>query len=188
MLSNFVLCVNLACKESFSERAERDKADTQFLESWDNRLLWLPEEEGIFALERSNRLYGMCPADGCGARFGQAEVFHLAGVNQILYSSCNIFDGYVEIDTMLVKQVDAIHTQPLQRGISNLLNVFRATVQGGPLATVAGISFPSKLCRDHDPSAKRFERFTYKLFVVERTVDLGGVKECYAAVHGGVEE
>ncbi len=87
---------------------------------------------------RQNSEYSLCSAvdglnrmgaaDRLRACFRETEVLHLAFLNQFLYRSRNIFDRNVQIDTMLVEQIDRIDPQPLQRALSDLLDVLRPAV------------------------------------------------------------
>ena len=49
-------------------------------------------------------------------------------MNEILHSTGNIFDGNVQVDTMLVEQIDGIDFETLERFFCNLLDVFRPAV------------------------------------------------------------
>jgi hypothetical protein len=54
-------------------------------------------------------------ADRLHSRFREAEVFDLARLYQFFHRPCNILDRKVRIDPMLIKKVDAVGVQPLQR-------------------------------------------------------------------------
>src|SRR5260370_22380491 len=89
---------------------------------------------------------------------------------------------------MLIEQVDRIDLQSLERPLCDLFDVFWPTVESVPLAAVIGIGFPPELGSHHYLAVKRSERFTYKLFVQERAVNLGGIEECDTPLHCGVEQ
>src|SRR5580698_1653077 len=58
------------------------------------------------------------------------------------------------------------------------------TVQTDPARSTVGIRLEAELGGDHHLITKRSQRFADQLFVSERTVDLGGVKECNATFDG----
>ncbi len=113
--------VDLARQKSFAKWAERHEANPKLLQRGHHRLLRLSPEQRVLALERSNRLNRVSAADRLRACFRETEVLHLAFLNQILDRACNIFDGNVQVDTMLIEQIDGIDLQPLQRSALRLV-------------------------------------------------------------------
>jgi len=69
-------------------------------------------------------------------------VLHLAFLNQILDSARNILDRNVQVDSMLVKQIDGIDPQPLERPLCDLFDVRWPTIESARLASIVGL-FPS---------------------------------------------
>ncbi len=53
------------------------------------------------------RLDGVRAADRLHARFGKAEVLHLACLNQFLHRSRHVFDRHVRVNAVLIEQIDA---------------------------------------------------------------------------------
>ena len=76
--------VDLAGEEAPAQWAEGYEADAQFLANRQHLRFGLTPPEGVFALDRRDRLNRMRAADGRGARFTQAEVLDLALRDQIL--------------------------------------------------------------------------------------------------------
>jgi hypothetical protein len=60
--------------------------------------------------------------------FRKTEMLHLTFVNKFLHRSGDVFDRDVQIDPMLIKQIDDIGLEPLERSLSSLLNVLRVTI------------------------------------------------------------
>jgi hypothetical protein len=83
------------------------------------------------------------------------------------------------------EQVDRLDLESLQRTLHNPLDVLRLAIHSGrtlhPARIEIRIQVEPKFGGDRHLSAKGSEGFTHKLFVRERTVDLGSVKECDAA-------
>ena len=131
----------------------------------------------------------MGAADGLCACFGQAKVLYLALLDQFLHGTCHIFDGYVRVNTVLIKQVDHIDLEPFERSFDSLLDVRGLAVQTRrtrPIIATAQIE--SELGRDHHLLAERSESFTNKFFVRIGAIDFGGVEERDAALDGGAEK
>jgi hypothetical protein len=61
-------------------------------------------------------------------------VFDLAGIDQILNGTGDIFDRDVRIDPMLVEQIDAIGSESFQRCFGDFLDVFGTAVERRILA------------------------------------------------------
>jgi len=76
----------------------------------------------------------MCAPNRLRAGFRQPEMLHLAGLDQIPDGTGNNFDRHLRIDAVLVKQVDHVGLQALERRFSDLLDVFRPAVQAQLLA------------------------------------------------------
>src|SRR3954447_23093626 len=88
---------------------------------------------------------------------------------------------------MLVKEIDHIDLQTLERSLSNLLDVFRPAIEGGPLPPVIEICFPPELRRDHHAAPKWSKCLTYEFFVRERAAHFRRIEERYPSLHGGTD-
>ena len=131
----------------------------------------------------------MRAADGLHAGFGQAEVLHLALLNQFLHRARHVFDGHVRVNPMLIEQINRLDLEPLERAFDGLLDVLRPAVQArrtGPIVAAAQIE--PELRGDDHLLAERSERFADEFLVGERAVNLGGVEERDAAFHGGPKQ
>src|SRR5271166_3496647 len=90
---------------------------------------------------------------------------------------------------MLIEQVDYVRLEPLERTLDGLLDLLGPAVQtcgSGPMIGAAEIE--PEFGGDHHLLAERSEGFANQLFVQERAVDLGGVEERDAALHGRPEK
>ena len=70
--------VDSASEEAFPERAERDKANPQFLKRRQNLALRLSPPERIFALQCGDWLNGVSKTDCLNTGLGKTEVFDFA--------------------------------------------------------------------------------------------------------------
>ena len=82
----------------------------------------------------------MGAANRLRARLGKAEVLHLALRDQVLDRARDIFDGNVRVDAMLIEQIDGVDLKTLERGLGDLLDVFRPAVERVPFAAVWGLA------------------------------------------------
>ena len=98
----FGALVDFPGEEAFAQRAERNEADPEFLQSWNHLRFRLAPPQRVFALERGHRLDGVRAADRLHSSLGKAKVLYLACPNQILYRSGHIFDRHVRVDTVLI--------------------------------------------------------------------------------------
>src|ERR1051325_9456122 len=86
---------------------------------------------------------------------------------------------------MLVEQVDHLCFEPLQRSLSNFLDVLWTAVQPSLLGI---FDVESELRRDHNILAKGRQRFADKFFIPERAIDFSGIKECHATLNGSTDQ
>src|SRR5690349_4351932 len=100
--------------------------------------------------------------DRLRAGLREAEMFHLAALNQLLYRARDLLDRHVRIDAMLVQQIDGVQFQPLERTIDDLPDVL------GPAVEVwKCLHVESELRRDDHLAAYRGEGFAQELFIRE---------------------
>jgi hypothetical protein len=71
----------------------------------------------------------MSAANRPRSRFREAEMLDLTLDDQILHRARNILDRYRRIHAVLVEKVDGVDLEALQRGLRNLLDVLRSTVE-----------------------------------------------------------
>ena len=123
----------------------------------------------------------------CVARLREAEVLHLAGLDELLDGPGHVFDRHGRIHAVLIEQVDAVGPQPLQRRFDDLLDVLGTTVQASASLPRPEVDVEAELRRDHDLVAERGQRFADELLVRERPVGFGGVEEGHATLERGAD-
>src|SRR5439155_21649535 len=171
-------------EKALAQRTERNEANSQLLERWQHVRFRLSPPQRILALDGSNGLDRVCATYRLHAGFRKPEVLDLTLVNQVLHCSCDVFDGHIRVNTVLIEEVDRVNLErlePLERSFGDLLDVRWPTVQA-PLP--AGFEFEPELCRDHHLIAQRGERFAYELFIGERAIGFCRVEERHAAFDG----
>jgi hypothetical protein len=124
-------------------------------------------------LQRGDRVHGVGAADRFGRGLGKADVQDLALGHQFGQGADGVLDRRVRVDPVLVVEVDAVGSQPLQGAFDRGSDVRGAAVEH-PGAT-AGVRDEAELRRHHDTVALPFEGTTDEFLVRVGAVDLGGV-------------
>ena len=81
--------------------------------------------KGVLGLKGGDGVDLVGAADGGGRGFGEAEVFDLAGLDELGHGADGVFDGGVGIDAMLVVEVDVVEAKALEAGVAGLVDVLR---------------------------------------------------------------
>src|SRR3954447_5149132 len=71
---------------------------------------------------------GVSSADRSRTGLGEAEVTHLAGLDELGDGPSDVLDRNVGVDAVLVEQVDHLAAQPAQGGVGDSLDLFGAAV------------------------------------------------------------
>jgi hypothetical protein len=108
-------------------------------------------------------LHRVRAADRLYARLQEAEVAHLALLDQLLDGPGDLLDRHVGVDAVLVEQVDPVGAQPPQRVVYARADCLRAAVEPGLAAGAEEVE--AELGRDHDLLAYGFERLADQLLV-----------------------
>src|SRR3569832_388542 len=124
----------------------------------------------------------MCAPDRFKSRLRKSEVSDFTFCDQILHRARDLFDRHVGIDAMLIKQIDVVSLEPLQRCVSDFLHVLRPAIDAELRSLSTGIEFKSELRGDHDFIAYGRKSFADKLFIRKWTIHFRRVEKCYAAV------
>ncbi len=154
---------DFAREKSLAERAERDEADSEFFQCGQDLLFRLSPPQGVFALQRGDRLHGMCTANRSHTCFRESEVLHFVRANQVFHRTRHVLNRHVGINAVLIKEVDHLGSEAFQRGIGHLLDVLGPAVQAGAFSVF--IDFEAKLCSDDDLAAERLESLADKFFI-----------------------
>lgn len=99
----------------------------------------------------------------------------------------HVLDRYVRIDPMLVQQVDGFDAEPLQGAFDGLANVLRPAVHSANASRLR-VDVEAELRRDHDVVTERAQRFPDHLFILEGSVDFGGVEEGHTSLEGVADQ
>src|SRR5580698_7819735 len=153
------LLIDRTGEETFAQGAERNKANSQFLQRWQDLLLRFSPPQRILALQSSDRLNRMGAPDRPRSGFRHTKVLDLSFLNKILDRTGNVLDRNFEIDPVLIEEVDHLDLETLERCFGDFLDMRGAAVERVPLAAVSRIGFESELGRNHHLIPKRSQRF-----------------------------
>ena len=106
-----------------------------------------------------------------------------AFLNQILDRSGHIFNRYLRVNTMLIKQIDDIGLEPLEGFLGDLLDVLRPTIEARR-ANHLGTKIEPEFGGNHHLFTEGGESFAHKLFIRERAVNFGGIEKGDASLEG----
>src|ERR1700691_1725693 len=179
------ILVDGAGQEPSSQRAEGHKADPEPLEGRQDLLLGFSPPQGVLALHRIDRLHRMNSTDGLCPGFGQAEMLHLAFLNQIPHGAGHLLDRYGGVDSVLIQEINEIGLEALERSFHHLPDVLGPAVETVWLAVD---DLEAKFGRDTDPPPLWSQRLAQQFFVLVRSVNLRSVKEGHAAIDRGAEQ
>ena len=113
----------------------------------------------------------------------QPPTSDLAGIHQVSDGAGEVFDGCLGIDPVLVVEVDVIGPQSAQRAVDRVTDIAGEQHPASRLPSY-GIDVLCVLGGDDDRLAHRLQRLSDELFVGVRSVDLRGIEEGHASVHG----
>src|SRR5262249_19684410 len=127
-------------------------------------------------------------ADVLYARLREAEMPDLSRLNQFLDGASHIFYRDAGVNTVLVKQIDHVRPEPLERTLDSPLDVIGTTIHTARVYTGIRIDVPAEFRGDHHLIADGSEGFTHDFFVCEWAVGFSGVEKCDAMFHGCTDE
>ena len=120
----------------------------------------------------------MGAADGVGAGLAQAEIAHLALLDQARHGADGILDRHVGIDTVDVIEVDVVDAETLQARVAGDRHIIRLAVDPATLA--AGAADIAEFRSDEIFLAPAFHGAADELLVEAGGIGVGGIKEVYS--------
>src|SRR6266480_4816340 len=133
-------------------------------------------------------MHRMRASDTIGAGFGQTEITHLAGANQLRHRAHRFFNRRLRIDPMLVVKIDAINAEPAQTRFARLLYVLWFAVNSAKSRRIR-VTQDSKLCRDNNAIALAANSASDQFLIRVRTINVGGIEKSNpkvdCAINGG---
>src|SRR4051794_6815911 len=143
-LCNGGVLVDGTCQKRHGKRAPAYEADPKLLAYRQDLRFRIARHYRVLVLHSRDLLHGMSTTQGLGSWFRQSEMQYLALGDQVLDCACNVFDGNLRINAVLVDEVDPIGAPPLQHGVDGPANVLGAAIQATHPATSIGINVPAE--------------------------------------------
>ncbi|MCY1376511.1 hypothetical protein D9M69_640050 [compost metagenome] len=112
----------------------------------------------------------------------------LTGRNQLLNCSRNIFDWHFGINTVLVKEIDAICLQTLQCRVCHSFDMIRPTVSAAAARARFEVYIEAELGGDYYLVTNWLQRFTEQRLIGERPIGFGSVEHRDPTVMRSVDE
>ena len=88
-------------------------------------------------MERGHGQDGVSSTNCLRAGFGQPEVLDLALLNQLFDCAGHFLDGHVRVNAMLVKQINRLDFEPVERSLNHSFDAFGLAGHTPLLAAVA---------------------------------------------------
>ena len=88
----------------------------------------LAVEQRVLALHGRDRVDGVRPADRLGRGLGQAEVAHLAALDQPPHRAHRLLDRHLGVDAVLVVEIDHVDAEAREARVAGLRHVGGAAV------------------------------------------------------------
>lgn len=92
----------------------------------------------MLGLERRDGMHGVGATDLLWRRFGEAEETDLARGDEPGYGADGPFDGRARIDAVLIREIDGVYAEALQRGVAGGANNLGLAVDAGGAERRAG--------------------------------------------------
>jgi hypothetical protein len=125
-------------------------------------------------------------ANGGRRRFGEAEVSHLAFLDQQCHGAHRFFDRYARVHPVLVIQIDMTDSGSLETRIACATHVLGASVDAEECAVRT--AHAAKFGGEHDLVTPRLQHLSQQALIGTETVRVGGIQKVDADIEGGVED
>ena len=181
-------CVSrhVAAQKTAVERTVGYEADAQLHQNREDGPLRLPPHEMVLALHGRDGLHGMGTADGSRTHFTEAEVFDLAFTDEVAHGTGHILNRYGGVESVLIEEIDGLHTQALEGFFGHAADGGRSAVQLSVLIDAVDDAV-SELGADGYPAFVGGERLSDQFFIGQGAVYLGRVEQGDTVLHGLVQ-
>jgi len=117
-----------------------------------------------------------------GSGFRKSEVLDLALTDQVLHCSRHVFDRHVRVNPVLIEQINCLDLEPLERGLGDLIDVFRAAVKA--ISRSVWVEPEPEFRGDHHVFTEWSQSFPHEFLIREGAVGFCRVKEGHATFDG----
>src|SRR6185295_303883 len=178
--------LDLTRQESAAERTVGNKANPKLANRLEDLIFRIAAPQRILGLKRADRMHRVRSSDRFRSRLAQAEVSHLARLNQLRHCADGIFDRNARIDTMLIIEIDTIDAESSKRRIASFAHVFGTAVNRA-FRRITGVAANGELRRDDHLFASCSKRLSKQLLILVRTVCIGRIEEVDAKLERAVK-
>lgn len=130
------------------ERRVRNEADAQLAQQGQQLGLDVAGPQGVFGLQRGDRVHGVRATNRLRRGLGQADAQDLAFGDQLGHGADGLLDGGVLVDPVLVVEVDPVGAQALQGALDGGADVGRTAVEQA--GSVPGMGQDAEFCGEDD--------------------------------------
>ena len=131
-----------AGEKAAPERRVGDEADPQLAAGRQDLGLRVARPERVLGLHGGDRMDGVRAADRVGRGLAEADVAHLALLDELAHRADRLLDRNVGVDAVLVVEVDVIGAQPLQRAVDRAAHVLGEPSSGPIVDMSPGVANP----------------------------------------------
>src|SRR5712691_8127436 len=161
-------------EEASPERRVRDKTDAQLAARGQDLVLDVARPQRILGLQRGDRMDPGCALERLRPGLREAEIAHLAGLDQPRHRAHRLLDRHVRVDAVQVVEVDVVDAELREARLAGGAHVL------GPAVGVVDVT---ELGADDDVVAPAFQRAAEHALVLALHVAVCGVEERDAQVH-----
>src|SRR5262245_15214247 len=122
-----------AAEESTAKRGIGHEPDLELIERRQDLGLDVAGPERILGLQRAQRMHRVGAADRLGTGLAEAEVAHLALLDETRHGADRVLDRNVGIDAMDVIEVDRVDAEPLEACLAGDRHVLGLAVDAAAL-------------------------------------------------------
>ena len=176
---------DLAGEEAAPERAVGDEADAELADRREDLVLGVARPERVLGLKRADRVDLMRAPDRAGGCLGEAQVAHLALLDELLHRAHRLLDRRVRVHAVLVVEIDVVDAQAAERSVARLMHVLGIAAHAQPLAVRP--PHVAELGGEHHLVAATSDGATHELLVRERAVHVGRVEEVHAQLERSLD-
>src|SRR2546427_10420066 len=161
--------------EPAPERAVGHEPDPELAARGQDLVLGVARPQRILGLQRADRVHGVRAAQRRRRRFGEPQVAHLARSHERCHGAHRVLYRDGAIHAMLIVQIYVVDAQPLEGGVTGLVDVLRPPIDAQPSAVRA--THVAELRGQDHPVAAAPDRPAHELLVGEWAVHVRGVEK-----------
>jgi hypothetical protein len=169
-------------EEAAAKRRVGDEGDAELLQGGQHIGLQVAGPQRVLALHGRDGVHRVGAADRLRGGLREADVAHLAGRDQLRHRADGLLDRRVGVDTVLVVEVDVLHPEALQRGLTGSAHVGGTAVDRAPRRILVELELDAELGRQEHLLTTAGDGASDEPLVGVGAVHVGGVEEVAAEI------